>query len=76
MCAGAIFWSGIGRVVFGLSSERLYALTQNKTEHLFEHCADVLAKGTHRVEVCGPMLEDEAESIFRKSIESQQAPVN
>jgi tRNA(Arg) A34 adenosine deaminase TadA len=28
MCAGAIFWSGVGRVVFGLSSEHLYALTQ------------------------------------------------
>jgi tRNA(Arg) A34 adenosine deaminase TadA len=76
MCAGAIFWSGVGRVVFGLSSEHLYALTQNKAEHLFEHCADVLAKGTHRVEVCGPMLEDEAESIFRKTVQSQQAAVN
>ena len=65
MCAGAIFWSGVGRVVFGLSNEQLYALTQNKAEHLFEHCADVLAKGTHPIEVCGPMLEDEAESVFR-----------
>ena len=71
MCAGAIFWSGVGRVVFGLSSEHLYALTQNKAEHLFEHCAEVLAKGTHQVEVCGPMLEDEAKSVFSKSLESQ-----
>ena len=23
MCAGAIFWSGIGRVVFGIDAERL-----------------------------------------------------
>lgn len=76
MCAGAIFWSGIGRVVFGLSSDHLYALTRNKAEHLFEHCADVLAKGTRRVEVCGPMLEDEAASVFNKSIESQKAAVN
>ena len=76
MCAGAIFWSGVGRVVFALSSEHLYALTQNKPEHLFEHCADVLAKGTHRVEVCGPMLEDEAASVFRKNLESQRAVVN
>lgn len=76
MCAGAIFLSGIGRIVFGLSSEQLYSLTQNKAEHLFEHCADLLAKGTHRVEVCGPVLEDEAESVFRKTIESQQVAVN
>ena len=70
MCAGAIFWSGVGRVVFGLSGEHLYALTQNKAEHLFERCTDVLAKGTHRVEVIGPMLEEEAESVFKKGLES------
>ena|SRR6266850_4961924 len=73
MCAGAIFWSGVGRVVYGLSSEHLYALTQNKVEHLFEHCADVLAKGTHRVEVCGPMLEDEAEQVFKHGLEPPRA---
>jgi len=66
MCAGAIFWSGIGRVIFGLSSEHVYALTQGDAEHLFEHCADVLARGTHPVEVIGPMIEDEAEKVFRK----------
>lgn len=66
MCAGAIFWSGVGRVVFGLSSEHLYALTQNEAEHLFEHCVDLLAKGTHRVEVIGPMIEEEAEQVFKK----------
>lgn len=76
MCAGAIFWSGIGRVIFGLSSEHLFALTQNKAEHLFEHCADVLAKATHRVEVYGPILEDEAESIFKKIIASRKATLN
>jgi tRNA(adenine34) deaminase len=73
MCAGAIFWSGVGRVVYGLSSEHLYALTQNNAEHLFEHCADVLAKGTHRVEVCGPMLEDEAEQVFKQGLEPPRA---
>jgi tRNA(Arg) A34 adenosine deaminase TadA len=66
MCAGAIFWSGIGRVVFGLSSEHVYAFSQSNAEHLFEHCADVLARGTHPVEVIGPMIEDEAEKVFRK----------
>src|SRR5258706_7167079 len=76
MCAGAIFWSGVGRVVFGLSSEHLFALTHKKAEHLFEHCADVLANGTHQVEVCGPMIESEAESVFTHIIESQKAAVN
>lgn len=65
MCTGAIFFSDIRRVVFGLSSEHLFALTQNRAEHLFEHCGELLAKGTHRVEVYGPLLEDEAASIFK-----------
>ena len=66
MCAGAIYWSGVGRVVFGLSSEHIYALTQNKAEHLFAHCSEVLVRGTHRVEVIGPMIEEEAEQVFKK----------
>lgn len=67
MCAGAIFWSGVGRVAFGLSSERLSALTQENADRLFQHCADVLAKGTHPVEVFGPMIEEEAEEVFKKA---------
>ncbi|MBI2531825.1 MAG: nucleoside deaminase [Deltaproteobacteria bacterium] len=66
MCAGAVFWSGVGRVVFALSSSRLYALTRDTPDRLLEGCADVLAKGTHRVEVIGPMIEEEAEQVFEK----------
>lgn len=73
MCAGAIFWSGVGRVVFGLSSERHYALTNEDPDRLLEHCAEVLARGTHHVEVYGPMIEEEAEQVFRKTIKSAQA---
>ena len=73
MCTGAVFWSSIGRIVFGLSSERLYALTQDKAEHIFEHCANLRARGTHRVEVC-PMLEDEAESVFQTTTTLTNAP--
>lgn len=64
MCAGAIFWSGVGRVVFGLGSSRLQDLVGNRSEYLMEHCAEVLSKGTHRVEVVGPAIEDEAAQIF------------
>jgi tRNA(adenine34) deaminase len=73
MCAGAIFWSGVGRVVFGLSSDRLYELTNENSDRLLEHCADVLAKGTHRVEVFGPMIEEEAEQVFRRPLQLAQA---
>lgn len=72
MCAGAIFWSGVGRVVFGLSSDRLYALTGATAEHLFERCAAVLAKGTRAVEVCGPLLEEEASLVFNRALQVQR----
>jgi tRNA(Arg) A34 adenosine deaminase TadA len=64
MCAGAIFWSGVGRVVFALSNARLQDLIGNRSEQLMEHCAEVLARGTRRVEVVGPLIEDEAAQVF------------
>jgi tRNA(Arg) A34 adenosine deaminase TadA len=62
MCAGAIYWSGIGRVVFGLSERRLRAMTGNHPENptLDLPCRAVFAAGQRPVEVIGPLLEDEA----------------
>jgi tRNA(Arg) A34 adenosine deaminase TadA len=62
MCAGAIYWSGIGRVVYGLSEERLLALTGNHSENptLRLPCREVFARGQRAIEVIGPSLEDEA----------------
>jgi tRNA(Arg) A34 adenosine deaminase TadA len=62
MCAGAIYWSGIGRVVYALSEERLLQLTGNHPENptLSLPCRDVFARGQREIEVMGPMLEDEA----------------
>lgn len=66
MCAGAIFWSGVGRVVFGLGSSRLQELSGDRAEQIREHCAELLARGTHPVEVVGPLIEDEAAQIFKE----------
>ncbi|HTH47917.1 MAG TPA: nucleoside deaminase [Candidatus Limnocylindria bacterium] len=62
MCAGAIFWSGIGRVVYALSEERLLALTAGGSEEsfLFLPCREVFARGQRPIEVVGPLLEEEA----------------
>lgn len=62
MCAGAIYWSGIGRVVYALSEERLLQLTGNHPENptLSLPCREVFARGQREIEVVGPMLEDEA----------------
>ena len=62
MCAGAIYWSGIGRVVYALSEERLLQLTGNHPENptLSLPCREVFARGQRAIEVDGPLLEDEA----------------
>ena len=62
MCAGAIYWSGISRVVYALSEERLLSLTGNHPENptLALPCREVFARGQRAIEVIGPMLEGEA----------------
>jgi tRNA(Arg) A34 adenosine deaminase TadA len=62
MCAGAIYWCGIGRVVYGLSEERLLTLTGDDPENptLSLPCREVFTRGQRQVEVHGPLLEDEA----------------
>jgi tRNA(adenine34) deaminase len=64
MCAGAIYWGGVGRVVFGLSIETMSTLGGADVDELALHCAEVLARGTRPVEVLGPALEDEARRVF------------
>lgn len=62
MCAGAIYWAGIGRLVYGLSEQRLKAITGDHPENptLDLPCRDVFAAGQRAIAVAGPMLEDEA----------------
>ena len=65
MCAGAIYWVGIGRLVFGLGEARLKAITGAHPENptLDLPCRDVFAAGQKQIEVIGPMLEDEAAEL-------------
>jgi tRNA(Arg) A34 adenosine deaminase TadA len=65
MCAGAIYWTGIGRVVFGMTEHRLKTLTGNHAENptLDLPCRTVFAAGQRPVEVIGPLLEDEAAAL-------------
>lgn len=65
MCAGAIYWAGIGRVVYGLSEKRLQRITGNHAENptLDLPCRTVFAAGQRQVEVVGPLLEDEAAAL-------------
>lgn len=65
MCSGAIYWAGIGRVVYGQSEASLKALTGNHAENptLALPCRVVFASGQRPVEVVGPLLEDEAAAL-------------
>ena len=65
MCAGAMYWAGIGRLVYGLSEHRLRAVTGNHPENptLDLPCRTVFASGQRPTEVIGPLLEDEAEAL-------------
>jgi tRNA(Arg) A34 adenosine deaminase TadA len=62
MCAGAIYWCGIGRVVYALSEARLLALTGDHPENptFALPCREVFARGQRAIDVIGPALEDEA----------------
>jgi tRNA(Arg) A34 adenosine deaminase TadA len=63
MCAGAIFWGNVRRVVYALSQEGLYAFTGDSPEKLQLSCQEVFAHGGHTIEVLGPALEDEARKV-------------
>jgi len=62
MCSGAIYWSGIGTVVYGLSETGLRELTGDHPDNptLQHPCRLVFADGGRDITVFGPLLEDEA----------------
>ncbi len=57
MCAGTVYWAGIGHVVYGASEEALLALTGDHEENptLSLPCREVFARGQRVVEVVGPV---------------------
>jgi tRNA(Arg) A34 adenosine deaminase TadA len=67
MCAAAIFWSSIGRVVYAIGKERFHAIAQtNNPAHLISISAkDLLKHGERKVIVEGPLLEEEAAHFYK-----------
>jgi tRNA(Arg) A34 adenosine deaminase TadA len=62
MCAGAIYWTGLGRVVFALAESGLLRYTGGHAGNptLDLPCREVFARGQKRIAVSGPLLEEEA----------------
>ncbi len=65
MCAGSIYWSGIGRVVYALAEDALHAMTgddpANPTMAL--PCREVFARGQRPTDVEGPAQDAEARAV-------------
>ncbi|MBQ9917753.1 MAG: nucleoside deaminase [Microbacterium sp.] len=67
MCAGAMFWAGIGRMVYALSGRGLIALAESGEDgrELDLPSREVFAGGSQPTVVSGPHLEDEAAEPHR-----------
>jgi tRNA(Arg) A34 adenosine deaminase TadA len=67
MCAGAIYWTGIGRVVYALPEKALLKLTGSDKENptLDLPCRQVFARGQRSTVVAGPFLEAEAAVVHK-----------
>jgi tRNA(Arg) A34 adenosine deaminase TadA len=65
MCAGAAYWAGVGRVVYGLSERDLRRLIGPHPENLTMDlpCRVVFGSGQRPVEVVGPLLEQESRAV-------------
>ncbi len=63
MCAGTIYWAGIGRVLYGAEESALKELTGDHPDNptLSLPCRTVFAAGQRATEVVGPVLALEAE---------------
>ncbi|RMZ86892.1 hypothetical protein DV736_g5881, partial [Chaetothyriales sp. CBS 134916] len=66
MCAGTIYWSGIGTVVYAASETKLKELLGSDDEQmggLSLPCRTVFEAGRHQVEVIGPVPEWEKQVV-------------
>ena len=63
MCAGTQYWAHIGRLVYGMSEDRLRQLTGDHPENptMDLPCRAVFAHGQKDIRVWGPVAEVEAE---------------
>lgn len=65
MCSGAIYWSGIPRVVYALPEQELAAMVpaQDGEPTLDLPCRDVFSAGGRTVDVAGPALLEQAAAV-------------
>src|SRR4030095_1761106 len=69
MCSGALFWSGVRRVVYAASSEVMAKLLGGDVLPI--RCTQVFAGASRPVEVDGPVLEEAASAVLREAAARQ-----
>jgi tRNA(Arg) A34 adenosine deaminase TadA len=61
MCAGAIKWSGISRVVFSVSQAMLQQYSGGRVK---PSCASIINSGRRQIEIVGPLLPEEGLAVL------------
>ena len=71
MCCGAIYMSGVSRVVYGMSTKRLSAMSGFK-DTIYARKFFALPK--RKIEVTGPVLEAEAAAVMAQYLKTWEKP--
>jgi ribonuclease HI len=77
MCAAAIYWCNIRRLVYGVSEPAMRALRApyKRAAGIAMRCEEIYARCDRRIEVVGPLLEEEALAVHRRFWPSAPADV-
>lgn len=66
MCAGAIYWANVRRVVYGLSEKKFYrTICHGSEESLYLPCEERFKRGKKKIDVIGPILEKGATEVHQ-----------
>lgn len=67
MCTAAVYWSGIGRIVYALSKQGYHevVVTTNPDWVFHMPVKDLLLHGGRTIAVEGPLLEEEAKQFYK-----------
>jgi tRNA(Arg) A34 adenosine deaminase TadA len=67
MCAGSVYWSGVGRVVHRMSEHDMKEMIGPNPENLTMDitCRTIFAAGQRPLEVVGPLLSEESAVVHK-----------
>lgn len=68
MCAAAIYWCNVRRLVFSVSEPSMRALRApyERAAGIVMRCEEIFARCDRRIEAIGPLLEDEGLAVHRR----------